>query len=364
MRSVYCQYVGSEEKLVRGRLFTIPHLCNKVFGEACKNHYKELLVKNAEGGRVSPFGFYSYKANLENGDLIATCLNVKGLSDQSKIKGIRLNYKEDFIPQIFKQNFDSSILNEKEFLNKESKINSRLREIDKEKKELKDSRFIVKDLVHEARQVNTVFKAQTETILSILDKDNYAFNKSNISNHIKKLNSLSEIFSSKMDHFDFVYNPGGFTNRNYMGVYKKFDKVRRVYEDEARKKGNTITVKGQSYKSIYAYDYFDLVPFILLENAIKYSKNNTEILFNFHEGTDELTITVSNKSDDLPDDDLERLFDLEYRGTNSHEVSGTGRGLATVKSICEIHSIEVQANTVNGYFEIILRIPIALTYNS
>lgn len=79
----------------------------------------------------------------------------------------------------------------------------------------------------------------------------------------------------------------------------------------------------------------------LFSNAVKYSNLNREVNIEagfIRENDDEsLFIQVSNTSDGIPLDKIDRVFDRFYRGEeNKNDWSGTGIGLALCKSLIEL----------------------------
>ena len=90
----------------------------------------------------------------------------------------------------------------------------------------------------------------------------------------------------------------------------------------------------------------------LLENAVKYSPDDTPIELNIRRikdgGGDNIDIEVCDRGPGLPSDDGESLFGLFQRGQTESSVPGVGIGLAIVKSIADVHQGKLWARQRNG----------------
>jgi signal transduction histidine kinase len=90
----------------------------------------------------------------------------------------------------------------------------------------------------------------------------------------------------------------------------------------------------------------------LVENAIKYTPKGGEVFLNLLTASDTLTFAVKDSGIGIPKEDLKRLFEKFFRGTNREALTqrGTGLGLAIVKSITERHGgkVWVESELGNG----------------
>lgn len=85
----------------------------------------------------------------------------------------------------------------------------------------------------------------------------------------------------------------------------------------------------------------------LLENSIKYSKENVNIEIDYHKEPDCIVISIKDNGLGIPKSDIKFIFDKFYRGKSSqnNEIPGMGLGLAYVKYLTLAHrgSIEVKS---------------------
>jgi signal transduction histidine kinase len=76
-------------------------------------------------------------------------------------------------------------------------------------------------------------------------------------------------------------------------------------------------------------------------NAIRYTEENGKISLSARMEEGEVKLSIADTGIGIPKEDLSRIFDPFYRGTNSRRESGFGLGLTTVKSIIESHGWKI-----------------------
>jgi signal transduction histidine kinase len=88
----------------------------------------------------------------------------------------------------------------------------------------------------------------------------------------------------------------------------------------------------------------------LVENALKYTPQGGAVTIQLQTDPSALTFAVQDSGIGIPKNDLPRLFEKFYRGTNREALAqrGTGLGLAIVKSIAERHGGKVWAESEPG----------------
>jgi PAS domain S-box-containing protein len=99
----------------------------------------------------------------------------------------------------------------------------------------------------------------------------------------------------------------------------------------------------------------------LVENALKYTPEGGEVTIRLIAAPDTLTFAIQDTGIGISEQDIPRLFEKFYRGTNREALSqrGTGLGLAIVKSIAERHGGKVWVESELGKGSVFhLQIPI------
>ena len=88
----------------------------------------------------------------------------------------------------------------------------------------------------------------------------------------------------------------------------------------------------------------------LIQNALKYSPENSTVYVELTCYEQDFTFTVRDNGIGIPVSNLPRIWDTFYRGENVGEISGTGVGLAIVKECVELHhgTVDVESEVGRG----------------
>jgi signal transduction histidine kinase len=121
----------------------------------------------------------------------------------------------------------------------------------------------------------------------------------------------------------------------------------------AKEKGLGLEVPGFPACAVHGEpDRLRQVFFNLIDNAIKYTPANGQIVVSGDLSNGSVRVDVSDSGTGIPDADLPRVFDRFYRAdpSRSRAVDGTGLGLAICRSITEAHGghITIRNNSGNG----------------
>jgi two-component system sensor histidine kinase KdpD len=104
-------------------------------------------------------------------------------------------------------------------------------------------------------------------------------------------------------------------------------------------KDHKVTVKYPPYLPMAQFDFalMEQVLANLLDNAVKYSPEGSEIDIAAEADAREVKISVADRGTGIPPGDEEKVFDKFYRLHSPRHVSGTGLGLSICKGIVEAH---------------------------
>ena len=99
----------------------------------------------------------------------------------------------------------------------------------------------------------------------------------------------------------------------------------------------------------------------LIDNAIKYSEDGTEVVIEARHAGSELQISVADQGMGIPPEDQEKVFERMYRVEQrlSPELKGAGLGLAICKGLVEAHGGRIWAeNRPEGGAKFVFTLPL------
>ncbi|ALN59840.1 histidine kinase family protein [Lysobacter enzymogenes] len=217
---------------------------------------------------------------------------------------------------------------------------------------------ILAGMLHETRRLNLEINSFSEELSKCLASGDMV----GVRENAESIMFASGLISSRLTFSDFELNPVSLARQGKIraGIYKKFDKSRRLLAKSWRSKGISVRLEGLSYAEIDAVPAFELVPFVLLDNAIKYSPDNQDVkvLFEDRPNIDCHTrVTISSVGPMVSPEEIEKLTERGYRGGFAHgsRIAGEGLGLylaeilsATANAKLKIFSSAENLYSFNG----------------
>lgn len=208
------------------------------------------------------------------------------------------------------------------------------------------NRFIT-DASHELRTPLTSLRSEIEVALREKDlsqKDAVKILESNLQ-EVVSLQTLS-------DNLLELAQDGNTLNTSEMidiSTKDLIEKSIKKVEPLAKKKQILIENKIKDRNVIGVPDRLTEVFVILLDNAIKYSPENSKVKIVSSERKNQTIISVVNSGKGIYEDDLALIFDRFYRSNKSGSASsekGYGLGLSIAKKIVEAHDGQIFAESI------------------
>ena len=125
----------------------------------------------------------------------------------------------------------------------------------------------------------------------------------------------------------------------------------------------TVTAPNQLPPVIGNTDYLERAVSNLIDNAIKYTRENGRVRVVAKAENGHVIVEVADNGLGIPQEDLARIFERFYRvdRSRSREMGGTGLGLSIVKHVAQVHGGSIEVASTPGQGSVFrLKIPIAV----
>ena len=325
-------YLDSAKKIVDGTYILALHFCKEnCQKEKCKAFYEDLLVNADNGFYKCPYGLSVYLKTINDEKRIFISLREQNTYTK---KNKRFLNEKVYNPVLGKEQL-------------ENLINASI-STDISNEQVSNTQKSVDSMVHELRKLNAQIKEHCDSIFSNYgDKDElYQLGPEEykkLFDRLKTLYVISTMINTRYSLYSYEKNPDVLTlstpiNTN---IYKKFDKCRKVLKNY-QKINIFINFSGTAYKIFKAYSSFEMIPFLLLENAVKYSLNDSEVNVLFESQASKLIIRIESFSPYCSKEELTKITERGFRGKNAMKTNdGSGIGLYFVKILCDLHGISI-----------------------
>lgn len=195
-------------------------------------------------------------------------------------------------------------------------------------------RSLIRQNIHEVRGINSALYNTAFELQDLLESD---FNQRGPTASLSKsVVSLSELLRGRIDFMEFIANPDASNVRKSdIFVYRKFDKVQRCFRVTAHKRGIELEISGSSSKATYGPPIFDLVPYLLLDNAVKYSPDKFPVRIVCNDAAQSVFCSVTSRGPRITEEELPDIFSPGVRGANAlrSKKEGSGLGLSVLRKI-------------------------------
>jgi signal transduction histidine kinase len=227
-------------------------------------------------------------------------------------------------------------------------LSDKLLENDIERKKLDQMRFdFFANVSHELRTPITVIRAYTETladgVVSDMEQIDQYYNRM-----LSECKSMERLIAdllalSKMQNPDFTIE------KEPVNLVQVFDDIIRSAGAIAEKKNISIEVtKNEPLMMVLGdYDRLRQMFMVILDNAIKFSKENQTVHINLS-NTDKIRVSIKDQGIGIDVSDINYIFEKFYKSNLRQNASGTGLGLAIAKQISLKHEGDIEVISAPG----------------
>ena len=300
-------YDKNDNNLICENKNNIPAICKNYFyddNKKCKKHYNKIVEEGKICDYQCPYGFYTlYRENNIYTSLVIIEENLPKIK-----KKYRIMHKDFTI--------NENVYNKKQLI-------SLIDDIEKIEKDTKNSRECIHELSNIGGYINSMVYQirekhrelyeeddEIKAMLCLYDMMNYRIS---LSNSISEINYKKKIYKT----------------------HPMLDKLRIMMSYKAKKKNVRIDLQSEDLYIEGSTNLY-LALFILLDNAIKYAPNNSEVnIYYGNKTSDNIEIVIENRGPIVEKNEIEKLVINGYRGKNAKDVKGQGIGLSIFDTICK-----------------------------
>ena len=211
--------------------------------------------------------------------------------------------------------------------------------------------------VHEIKNILSAISGYSEFIYRGLVDGQKALD---MAGKIKCMSEILADFADKKYMYDLLHNHLYHPDYEKINLMEELDMVER---DIRMKVHSTSEIQIHCDRTLEIYADRLLIKelmFALLENAVKYSVDETPVEIVCKEEKEEALIQIRNSSMEITREEMERLTDPYYRvdKVTSRKLGGQGFGLAIVREIMELHGCSMSMDYLDGRMNVELRLKI------
>lgn len=213
-------------------------------------------------------------------------------------------------------------------------------------KSYEEQRRFINDISHEIRTPLTVIKGNVENIMARPEATVKEVNE-DLYTLINEVEYMNEMTSGMLT---IVRNSNKANNTKDTNVSDIVRNVIEIYGELSSVSQRALIASIDNVNMRASREKIKQLLMILLDNALKYTKEGDKIIVNLKATAKGCLLTVSDTGIGVSDDDLDMIFERFYRAKNAQDYEGTGLGLSIAKSIVDSYNgtIEARHNIPSG----------------
>ena len=172
----------------------------------------------------------------------------------------------------------------------------------------------------------------------------------------EEANRLTQMTSNAL-YLSKIETQGILTHKTRFNVSEQLRASVLLLERKWEKKSLSLELDFEEYYVLANEDMLKQVWVNLIDNAIKFSFDNTSFSLILKKVGNGVLFSIKNCGVRITDEEKRKIFNRFYRSQNSNGIEGNGVGLAIVKKIVELHGGTVEVDNGEEYTEFKVFIP-------
>ncbi len=227
-------------------------------------------------------------------------------------------------------------------------LSDKLGENERERQNLEQMRMdFFANVSHELRTPITVVRAYTESLVDgVVDEE--AKKQQYYERMLSECSSMERLVGDLLT-LSKMQNPDFQVEKEPVNLVQVFEDLVRSASALAREKGISIRVEKEAdvYMMMGDYDRLRQMFLVILDNAIKFSKEGDDILIRLYKG-EKLHVSIRDYGIGISKEELPNIFDKFYKSKLKQNAKGSGLGLAIAKEIAMKHGGTIEVKSEPG----------------
>lgn len=207
----------------------------------------------------------------------------------------------------------------------------------------------VEDVSHELRTPVAVVEGHLK-MLNRWGKDDPEILEESISASLQEITRMKELVQEMLDlsraeHVDQDFKDE--VTEVYSTTQQVFNNFKMIYPDFNFYLDSDESRYNEAYVSIYR-NHFEQILIILIDNAVKYSKDRKEVHISIAQSFRDIEIAIQDFGVGMSQEDLDKVFERFYRvdKARSRDKGGNGLGLSIAKKLVQGYKGHIRADSV------------------
>ena len=151
----------------------------------------------------------------------------------------------------------------------------------------------------------------------------------------------------RLSHLD---EEKGFPDPEPIDLYDMAEDILSRLEHPASLRNIALQLTGEHAEIVGVVPVVDEMIFNLVDNAIKYNRDNGSVTVSIRRKGEKASLSVSDTGIGIPVEEQGRVFERFYRVDKSHskQIGGTGLGLSIVKHGAQLHDADIELKSEPG----------------
>jgi K+-sensing histidine kinase KdpD len=208
---------------------------------------------------------------------------------------------------------------------------------------VQESMLVNLSMFHDFKSSMNIFFRCTENIINSFEGTSFEDKLKKSPRDYQDLFDSLGLITSQLGMIDLIVNPESIKSekKRVVNIYKLFDKLSILFHHVLKdNRGVSFTIEAERrIADSQCYPSIELVPLVLLDNAIKYSKSNSTIDIKLEQEKGSVNVIVKNLGPVVEDENERLIFEKFFRDPNAQQFNskGLGVGLWVAQQVLQHH---------------------------